>query len=58
MVNVEKDVLKTDEVAELLEITPLTVREWAKKGKIPAKKIGKEWRFSKAAILKWLEGEE
>lgn len=56
--NTEKDVLKSDEVAELLEISPLTVRDWAKKGKIPARKIGKEWRFSKAAILKWLEGEQ
>lgn len=58
MTNTEKDVLKSDEVAELLEISPLTVREWAKKGKIPARKIGKEWRFSKAAIMKWLEGEQ
>lgn len=56
--NTEKDVLKSDEVAELLDISPLTVRDWAKKGKIPARKIGREWRFSKAAILKWLEGEQ
>jgi excisionase family DNA binding protein len=50
-------VLNALEAAELLRMHPVTVRGLAKEGLIPAKKIGKEWRFNKLALLDWLGGE-
>ena len=29
----------------------------ASRGEIPAKKVGREWRFEKEKILKWLGGD-
>lgn len=49
-----KEVLNADEAAELLGVSPWTVREQAKAGKIPGRKIGKEWRFSRTALLEFL----
>lgn len=51
------DVLNTKEAAELLRVTPRTVKQLAGSGKIPARKVGQGWRFSRAALLKHLEGE-
>ncbi len=53
-----KEILTTDEAAEFLSLTPYTVREYAKRGIIPAKKIGKQWRFVRADLLAWLRGKE
>jgi len=51
-------VLNVEEAAELLRLSPYTVRELARTGKIPARKVGKEWRFSREALLRWLEGND
>jgi excisionase family DNA binding protein len=53
-----KEILTTDEAAEFLSLTPYTIREYAKKGIIPARKVGKSWRFIKADLLAWLRGKE
>ena len=39
-----------DEVAEALKIHPYTVRRLVREGKIPAFKIGGQWRFNKNQI--------
>ncbi len=54
----DKEVLNTEEVAEFLGLKPFTIREYAKRGTIPAKKVGKEWRFVKADLLAWLRSKE
>lgn len=51
----EKEVLNVEEVAELLGFQPYTIREKAREGEIPGRKIGKEWRFSRRQLLEWLE---
>lgn len=51
------EVLDSQEVAQFLKLAPKTVREYAKKKIIPARKIGSQWRFSKREIEKWLRGE-
>ena len=33
-----------------------TIRKWAEKGRIPAHKVGREWRFPKEEIDRWLSG--
>jgi excisionase family DNA binding protein len=53
-----KEILTTDEAGEFLSLTPYTVREYAKKGIIPARKVGKSWRFVKADLLAWLRGKD
>lgn len=54
----EKEVLNSEEAAEFLGLTAFTIREYAKKGIIPAKKIGKQWRFYKPDLVAWLRGKD
>ena len=42
-----------EEVADYLKLKPQTLYSWAQKGKIPAVKLGKEWRFKRSIIDKW-----
>ena len=49
-----RDVLDVREVAALLIVSPATVREQARRGRLPGRKIGREWRFSRQALLDWL----
>lgn len=49
-------ILNSEEVAELLDITTYSVRNLAKKGKLPGFKVGKEWRFSYNAIMEKMRG--
>ncbi len=42
-----------EEVAAYLKVTPQTIYAWAQQKKIPAAKLGKEWRFRKAIIDRW-----
>ena len=50
-----KEVLNVEEAAEFLGFAPYTIREKAREGEIPARKIGREWRFSRQMLLEWLE---
>jgi excisionase family DNA binding protein len=45
------------QTAARLQLDEKNVRELADAGKLPARKIGPEWRFSRAAVLAWLEGD-
>jgi len=50
-----KEILTTKEVAEYLNIHPLTVNRYAREGKIPAFKIGTDWRFHKKYLEQWIK---
>ncbi len=50
-----KEILTVKDVAEYLNIHPLTVQKYARAGKIPAFKIGTDWRFHKEYIEKWIK---
>jgi len=50
-----KEIMTTKEVAEYLNIHPLTVHKYARDGRIPAFKIGTDWRFHKKYIEKWIK---
>jgi len=47
------EILTIEEVAKLLKLKPQTIYTWAQTGKIPAAKLGKEWRFSKRILEQW-----
>ncbi len=51
----KKEILTTKDVAEYLNIHPLTVHRYAREGKIPAFKIGTDWRFHKKYLEKWIK---
>ncbi len=51
----EKDVLNVEEAGEFLGFAPYTIREKARDGQIPGRKIGGEWRFSRRRLLEWIE---
>ncbi len=42
-----------EEVAAYLRLKPQTIYTWAQEKKIPAAKLGKEWRFKKSIIDEW-----
>ena len=48
----EKDdiLLNSKEVAEILDLSPDTVNEFARKSVLPAFKQGRQWRFRKRDI--------
>jgi excisionase family DNA binding protein len=46
-------IMTIEEVAEYLRVKPQTIYTWAQENKIPAAKIGREWRFRKTMIDKW-----
>ena len=48
-----EDIMTLEEVAKYLKLKPQTIYAWAQGGKIPAAKLGKEWRFKKSVIDKW-----
>lgn len=50
----KKVYLTTDEVAELLRVDAQTVRRMANNKNIPAKKVGKSWRFSVERLKEWM----
>ena len=51
------DVLVLDEAARLLRVTPDRLLALVTAEQIPARNIGGEWRFSRAALLEWLKGD-
>jgi excisionase family DNA binding protein len=51
----EDEILTIDEVAEYLHLSPQTIYKWAQERRIPAAKLGKEWRFRRSLIDRWLD---
>lgn len=51
------DLLTIREVSELLRVSPLTIKRWGKRGKLPAIRINSrgDRRYKKEAVL-WLLG--
>lgn len=48
--------LTTEEVMEYLQVNLRTVYRLIKAGRIPAVRIGRQWRFQKSDIDAWLDG--
>ena len=50
------DVLTTEQLADLLQVDETAVRDLARRGELPGRKIGRDWRFSRSAVIDWLAG--
>lgn len=51
----DHEILTLEEVALYLRLKPQTLYKWAQERRIPAVKLGKEWRFRKSLIDRWLD---
>lgn len=47
------DIMTLEEVARYLKLKPQTIYTWAQEKRIPAAKLGKEWRFRRSIIDEW-----
>jgi excisionase family DNA binding protein len=52
------EVLNAAQAGELLQISEHTVIELAEAGRLPGKKLGPVWRFSRNGLVAWLETPE
>jgi excisionase family DNA binding protein len=50
------EVLRSEQAAELLQVTRAVLERLAEQGELPGRKLAGEWRFSRAALLAWLAG--
>ena len=55
MVEEPDSIMTIEEVAAYLKIPKSTVYILAQDGKIPCQKVGRQWRFRKDTIDKWMD---
>ena len=49
-----KEVLNVNDLAGYLDIPKSTIYKLVREGEIPARKVGRHWRFLKDAVDGWL----
>lgn len=49
-----KEILNIEEAAELLGVSIKTFNKVLHSESIPARKIGREWKFSRSALIAWV----
>ena len=47
--------LSVDEIAKHLGVSKETIYRWVEKGKVPAHKVGRQWKFKVSEVDKWVE---
>jgi len=57
MSNFESPVLTLQECSAYLKIAESTIYLLARNGKLPCQKVGRNWRFNKEALDRWLMGD-
>ena len=50
----ERDLLTADEVARYLDLRATTIYQWCREGRLPALKLGKEWRIRRSTLEMFL----
>lgn len=48
------DILTLQQASDLLKIDADTLRVLAREGKVPATKIGRQWRFDEGLLREWV----
>ena len=51
----DDEMLTIEDLAAYLKLRPQTIYKWAQTGKVPGAKFGKEWRFRRSTIEKWID---
>jgi excisionase family DNA binding protein len=50
----DHEILTVKEVGEILRVHPSTLYRLVRKGRVPAFRVGTEWRFRKEGIERWM----
>jgi len=50
----DRDILNIDEAATLLGVSVKTFNKVLHSEDLPARKIGREWKFSRQALIEWV----
>ena len=53
--DVHGEILTREQVAELIQVHPAVVTRYAHRRGLPGFKLGREWRFRRGEVMKWLE---
>jgi len=53
-----RDLLTAHEVAYSLHLRPTTISQWCREGRLPAIKLGKEWRIRRGTLDALLDQSE
>lgn len=54
----QRELLSAEEVAEYLDVNPVTVYRWCREGRLPCIRIGKFWRVRREALEDFLQHSE
>ena len=49
-------ILNTEQAAEKLQVKPLTVRKYLRRGLIPGRRLGREWRIVETDLEMFISG--
>lgn len=52
------DVLTVEQAAELLQLSSKTLKRLSQAGRVPGRRVGNQWRFSRQALMDWLAGKD
>ena len=52
----DRDIMTIEEAAQLLGVSVKTFNKVLHTQSIPARKIGREWKFSRQALIDWIGG--
>ena len=50
--------LSVEEIAKHLGVSKETIYRWVEKSKIPAHKVGRQWKFQVSEIDQWVRSEQ
>ena len=54
IVMMDKEILDVEGAATLLGVSTTTTYNLARKGEIPATRVGREWRFARSNLIQWV----
>ena len=52
------DVLTVEQAAELLQLSPKTVKRLSATGVVPGRRVGNQWRYHRATLIDWIAGKD
>jgi excisionase family DNA binding protein len=58
MSNKLSDVLTVEQAAELLQLSTKTLKRLAQAERVPSRRVGNQWRFSRRALMDWPAGKD
>ena len=53
----DPEILNAEAAAKAIGVTKLLLLRMARDGEVPGRKVGKEWRFHRTTLRRWIAGE-